>query len=259
MATEHRHGNLARFVPIVILVAAMIGFFTLGWHKFLTLDHLIDHRTKLMGFVDKNYPLALLSFALIYIVAVATSLPGGLVLTLLGGLLFGWLVGGTVVVVAATIGATLLFVAARTAFGETLRRKVGPRLAKVAEGFEQDAFHYLLFLRLVPAFPFWFVNLAPAFTGIGLGTYVLATFLGIIPGTFAFAVIGSGLDGLIVAQEKAYKACMAATPVSDACGYTLTVKSLVTPGLLAALGALGALALVPVVAKRWLRKAAPGA
>lgn len=249
-----RSKGLWRYAPIAVLAVLLGLILATGSHRYLTLEHLIEHRTRLADWVETNYLGAILGYAAIYVIAVAASLPGGAVLTLLGGLLFGWLVGGVVAVTSATIGAVIVFLAARTALGEVLREKAGSRLAKLADGFRRDAFNYLLFLRLVPAFPFWLVNLAPALLGVGLGTYTLATAIGIIPGTFVFAVIGSGFDSVIDAQSAAFESCRAAGGPGAECGYSLSVSSLVTPEIIAALGLLGALSLVPVIAKRLLRK-----
>ena len=136
--------------------------------------------------------LSLLAFVALYAAAVALSLPGGAVLTMAGGFLFGWLLGGIASILAATIGASIVFLIARSALGEFLAARAGPWLSRFRQGFQDDAFSYLLFLRLVPIFPFWLVNLAPGLLGVGFATYVATTFLGIIPGTFAFALAGSG-------------------------------------------------------------------
>ena len=144
----------------------------------------------------------------VYIVVVALSVPGGALLTITGGFLFGWLVGGLSTVIGATIGATIVFLIAKTSLGETLAAKAGPWMAKLSEGFRNDAMNYLLFLRLVPAFPFWLINLAPALLNVPLSTFVIATFIGIIPGTFAFAFLGAGLDSIIDKQREAYQACL---------------------------------------------------
>jgi uncharacterized membrane protein YdjX (TVP38/TMEM64 family) len=148
----------------------------------------------------------------------------------------------------ASLGAVLIFLIARTAFGEHLARRFGPLIARLAEGFRRDAFNYLLFLRLVPAFPFFAVNLVSALAGVRLGPFVAATILGIIPATFAFASVGAGLDSVIAAQETAYRACIAAG--RDGCRLDFDLSTAVTPQLIVALVALGVVALIPVVAKR---------
>ena len=126
------------------------------------------HRDALSAFVDAHYVAALAAFMALYITAVSLSIPGALFLTITGGFLFGVIVGGAAVVVAATIGAIVIFLVARSAFGEYVVRRAGPRLSKICDGFCADAFSYLLFLRLVPLFPFFLVNLAPALVGVRL-------------------------------------------------------------------------------------------
>ncbi len=153
--------------------------------------------------------LALLAFIALYAVTVALSLPGGAVLTLAGGLLFGWLVGGIASVIGATAGAVVVFLIAKSALSDVLAAKAGPWLERFREGFQRDAFNYLLFLRLVPIFPFWLVNLAPGLLGVGFTTYLVTTILGIIPGTFAYSLAGNGLDSVIEAQQALHQSCLA--------------------------------------------------
>lgn len=246
-------GWVKRYLPLAVLVAAAALVFSQGWHKYLTLEHIAANRDLLKGYIANNYVLALLSYMAIYIATVALSLPGGVFLTLLGGFLFGWLVGGSVTVVAATIGATIIFLIARTSFGETLAARAGPWLGKLRDGFQEDGLSYLLFLRLVPLFPFWLVNLAPALLGVRLPTYVAGTFAGIIPGTFAFSFAGVGLDSVIDAQRTAFENCKAANPQDkgEICQFTLDPSAIVTSELLIAFAALGGVALIPVVLKKF--------
>lgn len=241
---------LKRTLPLVVLLAAMVVVWMTGLHRYLSLQALVENRAGLEAFIADNIVLALAAYVLIYVTTVALSLPGASFLTIAGGLLFGWLIGGTVTVLAATAGATLIFLIARTSLGSFLRSKAGPFLDRLAKGFEEDAFNYLLFLRLVPAFPFWLVNLAPAFLGVPLGTFIVATLVGIIPGTFAFSVVGSGLGSVVDAQETAYRDCLEGDPTGESCSVSLDPGSLVTPGLLAAFAALGVVALIPVVVKK---------
>ena len=150
--------------------------------------------------------------------------------------------------VSATIGAICIFLIARSAIGEYLVRRAGPVAERLAVGFRADAFSYLLFLRLVPIFPFWMVNLVPALAGVRLATFAAATALGVIPATFVFAFVGAGLDSVIAAQQAAYRSCLAAAR-SD-CRLEFHVNAALTPELIGALTALGVLALVPVLVKR---------
>ena len=244
--------TIRRLLPLLILAAAMALVFGMGWHKYLSFKTIGLNYDWLKGFIAEHFVAALLIYALVYIVVVALSLPGGLIMTLAGGLLFGWQVGAPVTVIAATLGATLLFLIAKTSFGETLSAKAGPSLASLRDGFKENALSYLLFLRLVPAFPFVVVNLAPALLGVPLKTYVLGTFLGIIPGTTAFSVAGAGLGSVVEAQNKIYQQCLAAAPANPetACPYSIDTSALVTKELLAAFALLGVVALIPIVLKR---------
>jgi uncharacterized membrane protein YdjX (TVP38/TMEM64 family) len=262
MATASDRENTAlawlkRLWPLLLLVAAMALVFAMGWHRYLTLQALVDRREALRAAIAGHTLTALLIFAAVYAVSVALSLPGAAVLTLAGGFLFGWFVGGLASIVAATVGAVLIFVIARSALGEPLAARAGPWLAKLRQGFQEDAFSYLLFLRLVPIFPFWLVNLAPALLGVSLGTYTLATFIGIIPGSFAYSIAGSGLDSLIVAQQAAHQSCLAkmGSDAEKLCPFVLEPRALLTPGLIAGFVALGLVALIPIAVKRFRRKA----
>lgn len=244
--------GIGRWVPLVVIAALTALAFTLGWHRLLSFKTVGLNYDFLKGFITDNFAAAILVYMLIYVSVVALSLPGGLIMTLSGGLLFGWLAGSTAAVIAATIGATLIFLIAKTSFGEVLAAKAGPSVAKLRQGFQDNALSYLLFLRLVPAFPFFVVNLAPALLGVPLRTYVIGTFFGIIPATVAFSVAGAGLGSVVEAQNAVYKACLAAAPSDPdtACPYTINTSELVTPQLLAAFALLGAVALIPVVLKR---------
>jgi uncharacterized membrane protein YdjX (TVP38/TMEM64 family) len=229
-------------VVLAIVVLAM------GWHRELSLETLIRYRMTLDDFVTRHGVVAVAAFVAVYIAVVTLSLPGALYLTLTGGLLFGALCGGLASFVGATVGATLLFLMARSAFGEHLVRRAGPKAERLAEGFREDAFSYLLFLRLVPIFPFFLVNLVPALAGVRLAPFVAATAIGIVPATIAFSLVGAGLDSVIAAQAAGFRACLAAGR-SD-CRIAFDLDSVLTPQIIAALIGLGVLALIPVVVKR---------
>jgi uncharacterized membrane protein YdjX (TVP38/TMEM64 family) len=235
-------------LPLIAVVAAMGLVFVFGLHRHLSIETLIVNHAYLHGYIVKYEAAAIAAFILLYMTVVALSIPGAVILTVTGGILFGAWIGGLATVVGATAGATLLFLIARSAAGEFLMRRVGTRAGKLAEGFRADAFSYLLFLRLVPLFPFFLVNLVPALCGVRLGTFVAATALGIIPATFTFAFVGAGLDSVIRAQGAAYHACHFAGR-SD-CRVDFDFKTAITPELITALVALGLLALIPVVVRR---------
>jgi uncharacterized membrane protein YdjX (TVP38/TMEM64 family) len=239
---------IRRLTPlIVILLLVGAAYLVLGRGD-ISLEALIRHRAAIDGFVTGHRGLAVLAYIALYIVVVALSLPGATFLTVAGGFLFGLAVGVSAAVIGATIGATVIFLVARTALGEPLLRRAGPRAAQLAQGFRDDAFSYLLFLRLVPAFPFFLVNLVPAFAGMRLVPFVVATALGIIPGAAVYSFAGTGLDSVIAAQQAANRDCLAAGR-SD-CHFIFDPKDVLTPQLIGALVALGLLALLPVVVKK---------
>ncbi|MGB2933527.1 MAG: VTT domain-containing protein [Methyloceanibacter sp.] len=249
---------LKRGWPLLLLLAAMALVFGMGWHRYLSLQELALRREALRAAIADHRLLALLVFMGIYAGTVAMSLPGAVVLTVAGGFLFGWLLGGSAAIIAATAGAAAIFLIARSALGEALAARAGPWIERLRQGFQENAFNYLLFLRLVPIFPFWLVNLAPALLGVGFGTYLLATLIGIVPGTFAFAIAGEGLDSVIAAQQAAHQSCLAkmGPDAEKSCPFVLEPSALLTPGLIAGFVALGVVALIPIAVKRFRRKAA---
>jgi uncharacterized membrane protein YdjX (TVP38/TMEM64 family) len=246
---------LKRLWPLLLLLAAGGLVLAMGWHRYLTLGALAENRETLRGLIEANMVLSLAAFIALYAATVALSLPGGAVLTIAGGFLFGWFVGGVASLVGATVGACAVFLIARSSLGDLLAARAGPFLSRFRQGFQEDAFSYLLFLRLVPIFPFWLVNLAPGLLGVSFATYVVTTILGIIPGTFAYSLAGNGLDSLIEAQQTAHQSCLAKMGPGgqESCPYALDPGALLTPELIAGLVALGLVALVPVVVK-WFRR-----
>ena len=235
-AARSPSGAVLRFWPVLLLAAGLALFFASGWQDYFTIEWLRRHRADLLGWVDARPLAAPIAATAAYAVAVAFSLPVGLLLTVLAGLLFGPAVGTLVAVGGATAGAVTLFLAARTAFGARLRGRVAAALQRMDAGFRRNAFNYLLFLRLVPLFPFWLVNIAPAFTDISLRCYTLATLLGIIPGTLVYVLVGNGLGAVIDA------------------GGSPDLGIIFSPQLLAPIIGLAALALLPVALERRRRR-----
>ena len=240
--------RLRRLIPLAAIAMVAILVVAMGWHRELSLENIVRYRDQLDAFVAARGAAAVVVFAVVYVAVVTLSIPGAAFLTIASGVLFGTLAGGLVSIVAASTGAILIFLIARTAFGEHLARRAGSLATRLAEGFREDAFNYLLVLRLVPAFPFFAVNLVAALAGVRLAPFVAATVLGIVPATFAFASVGAGLDSVIAAQETAYRACVAAGRAG--CKLDFDWRTAITPQLVAALVALGVLALIPVAAKR---------
>jgi uncharacterized membrane protein YdjX (TVP38/TMEM64 family) len=195
-------GLARRLVPLALLVAALVAAFALRLDRYLSFDQLAAHREWLLTEVARLGLLAPLCYVVIYAAATGLSIPGAVLLTLVAGFLFGTLAGTAIVVVGATLGAIIVFLVARTAFGDVLRARAGKFIRKLEDGFRANALSYLLVLRLIPLFPFWLVNLVPAFLGVRLGTFAVGTFLGIIPGAFVYASVGSGLGALIESGER---------------------------------------------------------
>lgn len=210
-----------------VLLAGIGTFFYFDLGQYLSLDSLKANRDTLLQYTTAHYEIAVALFIIVYILQTAFSLPGGAVLTLTGGFLFGSLMGTLFVNVGATAGATLAFLAARYLLRDWVEQKFGDRLGAFQAGFAQNAFSYLMTLRLIPAFPFFLVNLVSGLTRVNLGTYVLATSIGIIPGSFVFAFAGRQLGSINSLSEIA------------------------SPPVLFAFTLLGLLALMPMAYRKW--------
>ncbi|WP_420406755.1 TVP38/TMEM64 family protein [Hoeflea sp.] len=226
-----------KLVPIAIVAAGLGAGYAAGLQDYLSLAALAEQRDTLRSFVADHRIGSALGFVALYALAVAFSFPAASILTIFSGFLFGWLLGGVLTAIAATTGASAIFLAARSAFGDVLRKRAGPFAAKMADGFAQDAFGYLFVLRLAPVFPFFIMNIAPAFFDIKLRTYVAATFLGILPGTFAYAWLGQGLDSVIVSAAEA--------------GREVSIADLVTPQITIAFAGLAIVAAIPTIIRKF--------
>jgi len=225
-----------RFAPILVIVAGLAVGYYFGLFEFLSFESLVEHRDALKAEVAANMWIAGLIYLVAYILAVAFSFPAASLLTIFGGFLFGWFLGGTLTAIGATVGATIIFLAARTALGDVLRKKAGPGIGRLADGFRDHAFSFLLILRLAPVFPFFVMNIAPALFNVPLRIYVLATVIGILPGTYAYAYLGQGLDSVILSARAA--------------GRDVTIADLVTFELTVAFAALAVVAAIPFVVKK---------
>jgi len=224
--------GLKRYIPIAAIFLGITIFFVGGFHNLLKFQALADNHASLVAWTAANQVLAVVAFILSYIVVVGLSLPGGTILTLAGGLIFGGASGAVYVVVGATLGASAIFLAARYAFADLFKARAGTSLAKMEVGFRDNAFNYLLFLRLVPAFPFWLVNLVPALLDVKFRTYIIATFIGIIPGTTIYTYVGAGLGSVI---DK---------------GETPNLSIIFEPQILGPILGLAAISLVPIFYKK---------
>lgn len=225
--------GIRRLWPLAVIVVGFVAFFVLGFDRYVTLDSLRDHRTQLIDFVADNALVAGLLFMAIYAAATALSLPGGLILSLAGGFLFGTWLGGCLAAIGATIGASAIFLIAKTSLGDAMLARAGPVIKKMEAGFRRDAASYMLILRLVPLFPFWLVNIVPAFLGVPFRTYFVTTALGILPAAFIYTCVGNGLGQLFEI------------------GGNPNLGVIFEPQFLVPLLGLAVLAMIPVAYKRW--------
>lgn len=225
-----------RFLPLAIIAGGLGLGYAFGVHEYFSLSFLSESREMLTGFVADNFAISILGFTLLYALAVAFSFPAASILTIFGGFLFGWWIGGLAVAFGATAGATTIFLVAQTAFGDFLKQKMPERVRNLAEGFEKDAFSYLLVLRIAPVFPFFVINIAPALFNVKTRDYVLATFLGILPGVFAYSFLGQGVGSVLEAAEAA--------------GTEPSVADLITTEITLAFAALATVAAIPVIIRK---------
>lgn len=222
-----------RLLPLAAIALGLAAVFAFDLDRYLSFEALSERRETLLAWRDRHFALALAAFVAAYVAMTALSVPGAVWMTVGGGFLFGAPLATALVVLGATAGATLIFLAARYALADWLRAKAGPAIRRMEAGFSRNALSYMLVLRLVPLFPFWLVNLVPAFLGVRLRDFVLGTLLGIVPGTFVFAAVGSGLGA-----------------VFDA-GAEPDLAILFEPAILLPIVGLAVLALIPVGYRRW--------
>ncbi|WP_232631887.1 TVP38/TMEM64 family protein [Methylobacterium sp. Leaf118] len=244
-----------RGLPLVLLLAISLGVAMSGGSRLLDLDQIAASRAWLQEAVAADRTRAIGLTALVFVCGVVVSLPAvTLVLTALSGLLFGTVTGALIAIGSATTGALLVFSIGRFAAGDLIRRKAGPRLGRFADGFRRDGFGYVLILRLLPIFPFWITNLAPAAFGVTLRSFAVATVLGLAPGAFVYAGLGAGLEDLMAARDATRIACLEAGG-SD-CAVGLDLRGLVSPTMIAALAGLAGLAGLSVYLRRRVERRA---
>ena len=231
-APARPQSSLRRVLPIAVVVVAGIVVFLAGWDDYLSLAALKEHRAALVAWHEARPIASAAAFMGLYAVAVMLSVPGAVWFTIIGGFLFGVVHGVAFTVVAATVGACAVFLAARHAFADFFRARAGGALRRMERGFRANALSYLLFLRLIPVFPFWLVNLVPALLGVPLRTFFLGTLIGILPGSFVYTLVGNGIGAVLDA------------------GGEPDLGIIFEPEVLAPLVGLALLSLVPVLVKR---------
>lgn len=216
--------TVKRFAPLVAIAVLLGAGYVSGLFDYLSPSALGENKALIDTFVRENFILAMAIYLFIYIAAVSLSFPGASLHTIAGGGIFGWFIGGTLTVIGATIGASIIFLAAKTSIGDFLAEKAGPRMAKLRDGFQKDAFNYLLTLRLAPVVPFWITNLAPALFGMDLARYALATFIGIVPGTYAYSFIGDQVGAAVGGTDITQKIALGLGALALASIVPLIVK-----------------------------------
>ena len=233
LPSESANGTRSgKFIIATVIGLAIGAFFWFDLDTYLTLETVKANRDRLVAFTDEHRVAAVGSFIVTYSLVTGLSLPGATILTLMGGFLFGSLLGTVFVNLGATSGATLAFLTARYLLRGWVEQRFGQKLGPIQEGFAKNAFSYLITLRLVPLFPFFLVNLVSGLTRVRLGTYVLATALGIVPGSFVYAYAGRQL------------------------GTINSLKEIASPNVILAFTLLGLLALVPILYRRFAGKSA---
>ena len=257
-----------RWPALLLVVAGLCFLVAMPLYESPLLIFVHDHLAKLTRLIERHYAATLAGYVLLYVACIALSFPAAALLTLIGGFGFGVLVGSLAGAASATIGGLLAFLVARALARDWSQRVAGFDLSGIIAALREDAACYLIFLRLMPVFPFWLVNLSAALAGVRLKTFLLTTFFGVMPAAFAFATAGAALGSILEARWQAYGACLATQ--SAACGMNFDKAAFVDRRLFLALGALGFLALIPVAIRRipplarfcrrrgWMKPIAPG-
>ena len=219
--------------PLIVVVLALGCVFIFDLDDYLGFEMLKNNRETALDWYGQNRILAAAGFVVFYALVVALSVPGAVWLSLAAGFLMGTWAATIMVVIAATLGALGIFLIARYALTDFFHQKTGEAGRKMEAGFQENALSYLLVLRLVPLFPFWLVNLAPALLGVPVRTFVIGTFFGIIPGTAVFCSMGNGL-GAVFDQ-----------------GGVPDLNMIFKPEIIGPLLGLAVLSLLPIVLKRF--------
>jgi uncharacterized membrane protein YdjX (TVP38/TMEM64 family) len=230
-----------RWAPLAVIGALFVALIASGALKRLSLAGLAAHRAELHHFVARHPIESVSAYLGVYVLVIVACAPGLSVITLAGGFLFGPFFGGLAALAALNVGAAVVFLACRTAFGDWAANRAGATVARIEAGFARDAFSYLLALRLMPVAPFFIVNIAAGLARVRLGTYLLATFIGSAPSAFIFASLGAGLERMFHRHAR------------------LDASLILNPTVAPALAALAILSLAPPAWRLWRnRRRKPG-
>jgi len=221
---------MKKFIPVAIMLIIIAIIWITGIGDYISKDNLLENKILVQTYIQDNYLISVILFITLYAFTVALSLPFASLLTLTGGFLFGFITGTIAVVIAATIGATIIFWIAKSSFGESLRNRAGKLYSKIEGEMNDNAVSYLFFLRLVPIFPFFLVNIVPALFNIKTRIFIITTFFGILPGTAVYVNVGRSLDTIENPSD------------------------LISSDIIVAIAALGVFAIIPTLYKKYKNK-----
>lgn len=227
--------KLYKFTPLLIIIAVAIIITMSGMHQYISLDTLREHQVFLQNYITKHTAISIAIYCLIYFAIVSLSIPAATVMTLIGGFLFGQIIGTICIVFSASCGACIIFMSTKIATRNTVKKETGKWVKKMQAGFAENAFSYMLTLRLIPIFPFVLVNLVAGILQISLRAFFFGTLIGIIPGTFIYASVGVSMQNLLNHPN-------------------FSPDLLLEPQIIFSLTGLGFLALLPIIYKRLKNK-----
>ena len=239
--SKNQESFFLKIWPIYALISGLLFALYQGWDQYLTPSSLGLYAVDLNTLVENNFWVTLSGFVVIYILSTVFMIPAS-ALTIMGGFLFGTIVGVPATVISATFGACILFLLTKLSFNNAFQNIAGPFLKKMERGFNENPLSYLFSLRLIPLFPFAVVNIAPAILGARFSHYFISTLFGIIPGTVAYTLIGTGLRDTLLNASASGKVLDVSLLIENA-----------AKNFIPAFFALSLLALMPVVYK-YLKK-----
>lgn len=245
-------GPWLRYLPLVLLLAGGAVVFGLGLHRHISLESALLHSESLDRLVEASPVSAFAIYLGIYSAAIVFAIPGAVVFTMFGGFLFGWFFGAMGGILGSTLGGAVTVLIGSTSLGRSLEQAALPRFQKLATGFRNGAFGYILLLRLIPVVPYIAINVASGLFRVPLKTFVAATVIGIAPIAFSFGFIGSGLDHAIDKQLLAFRACEAAN--AGSCRIEFDPAHFLSPELMIGLLLVTALASLPLVFRKRLAR-----
>ncbi len=228
--------NLLKIILLTLFICLFSAYFIFDLNDILNFENFLKVHQQLKATVSQNIALYAVIYILIYWVVVGLSIPGASAMSIIGGYLFGFVIGISCILIGATLGACTIFLLARTTLGEFLHERASGWVSKLEKGFQKNAFFYLLFLRFIPLFPFWLTNIVAASLNMRLKPFAIATFLGIIPGVTVYVSLGRGLDHLL--EE----------------GHEINLALIFEPKFFVPILALGVIALIPITYKKIKKK-----